>query len=320
MIYYDFPSSDLSSITVAFEQYQKPEEVELHGHRYYEFSLVNRGTCIHRFRGVEVPLIAGDVFLIPPHEEHGYSLDADTSITNCYFFPERIGQLSDYLKTGNSRKAKVPTGLENIEKQWDSLLLTNEDRSDFRFSEQFIPTDNLTKQGVLHLAPTEAAEVDSLLRRIYEEHMDSQYDSEYMKSAILQMILLIFIRAKNNQPQKITKQPEPKKQLIISSLVFLEQHFHRELSVKDMAASASLSESYFRSIFKEVTGLPPLDYLNRLRVIKALEYIQSGGISISEAASKVGISDPNYFTRVFKKVMGYPPKHYIEQSHTNKRN
>ncbi len=309
-IYYDFPSSDTSSIAVAFEQYQNPEEVELHMHHHYEFTLVNRGTCIHKFRGVEVPLIAGDVFLIPPDEEHGYSLDSNSAITNCYFFPERLGQFSEYVKTGTFQQSEIPFGLEDIKNQWDSLLSTITLRSDAILEEPLLVTDNMTKQGVLHLAPAEAMDVESLLVRIHEEHLNLEYDSEYMKSAILQMILVIFKRAKNNQPQRLPKQPERKKQMIIDSLIFLENHYPESLTVSDIAAASSLSESYFRNIFKEVTGLAPLDYLNRIRVIKALEYLQSEDLPISEAAAKVGIIDSNYFTRVFKKVMGYPPRYF----------
>ena len=190
--YMDFPSSDTSSIAVAFERYQKTDPVELHMHRHYEFTLVNRGTIIHRFRGVEVPLIAGDVFLIPPGEEHGYLADPNSAITNCYFFPERLGRFSEYVKDGTFQSSEIPCGLEDVKNQWDNLLSTISLRGGMRAQEPQLITNNLTKQGVLHLAPAEAMDVETLLRRIHEEHISLQYDSEYMKSAILQMILVIF--------------------------------------------------------------------------------------------------------------------------------
>lgn len=316
MIYYDFPSSDSSSIAVQFEQYEKPEEVELHSHRHYEFTLVNRGNCIHRFRGVEVPLIAGDVFLIPPHEEHGYSLDSGSMITNCYFFPERMEQLADYLKTGWYQNPEIPLGLEDVKKHWDGLLLTIDSDHAWQFPQPAAVSDNLTKQGVLHLSPAVAMDVASLLQRIYDEHQDRLYDSEYMKAAILQMILVIFKRANNNQPQRIPQQLEHNKQLIIDSLIYLEENYYKPVTTAEMAAVAAISISYFRSIFKQVTGQAPLEYLNRLRIIKALSYIQSGEVSIAEAAQRVGIPDQNYFSRVFKKMMGYPPKYFMKN--TNK--
>lgn len=308
-IYYDFPASDTSSIAVKFESYSSPTEIEDHMHRHYEFILITRGACIHRFRDVEVPLIAGDVFIVPPHENHGYTVTSKTVISNCYFFPERIGQRSDYVTSGTYQQSAISTGLENVKAQWDNLLLTVSLR-DADADGPALTTDNLSKQGIIHLAPAQAMDVEHLLHRIEQEHINMQYDSEYMKAAILQMILVIFKRARTNMPQRPVAPPEQKKQLILNSLIFLEQNFASALTVKQIADASSLSESYFRTVFKEVTGLTPLDYLNRIRVVKALEYMQGNGLSISDAAAKAGILDVNYFSRLFKKIIGYSPRYF----------
>ncbi|MGI6006689.1 MAG: AraC family transcriptional regulator [Ruminococcus sp.] len=307
--YYDFQASDTSSIAVKFERYDAPAEIEDHMHRHDEFILVVCGACTHRFRGVEVPLIAGDVFIIPPHESHGYTVTSSATIANCYFFPERMGQMAEYVKNGTYQEPAISAGLENVKAQWDNLLATISLRNE-HVSEPLMVTDNLSKQGVLHLAPAEAMDVENLLHRIEQEHSSLKYDSEYMKSAILQMILIIFKRARNNMPQRPPAPPEQKKQLILNSLIFLEENFQKALTVKEIADASSLSESYFRTVFKEVTGLSPLDYLNRMRVVKALEYIQGEGLSISDAAAKAGILDVNYFSRLFKKIIGHSPRYF----------
>lgn len=307
-IYYDFQASDTSSIAVKFEHYDSFTEIEEHMHRHYEFSLITRGSCTHTFRDVEVPLIAGDVFIIPPHENHGYQVNPNSTIVNCYFFPERLGRFTEYVKNGLYQESDIPRSLGEVKFQWDNLLSTVALRGDGQ--EPVFVTDHLSKQGILHLAPAEAMDVESLLQRIEMEHGDLQYDSEYMKSALLQMILVIFKRAKSNAPQKIPSPPEQKKQLILNSLIFVEEHFAEQLTIKEIAQASSLSESYFRTIFKEVTGLAPLDYLNRIRVVKSLEYIQGEGLPISEASLKVGILDTNYFSRLFKKIIGHSPRHF----------
>ena len=77
-----------------------------------------------------------------------------------------------------------------------------------------------------------------------------------------------------------------------------------------MAFRLHLSSSYFRVLFKDVTGLPPVEYLNRLRIVKSLQYLQADDLSIANAAARVGIYDPNYYSRLFKKVMGVPPRYF----------
>ena len=122
------------------------------------------------------------------------------------------------------------------------------------------------------------------------------------------MILVIFRRARNSIPQKLPQQPDPKRQLILNSLIFLEEHYPEPVTVKEMAAASNLSESYFRGVFKEVMGLSPLDYLNRIRISKALEYLQNDQMAITDAAIRVGIPDSNYFTRLFKRITGQTPR------------
>ena len=307
-IYYDFHSSDTSSIAVKFETYDHLTNIEMHMHRHYEFSLIIRGSCTHRYRGVEVPLIAGDVFIIQPHEEHGYQVNPHTIIANCYFFPEKLGRFTEYVRSGLYQESAIPVGLSDVKLQWDSLLVTASLRDPD--DEPLLVTDHLSKQGILHLAPAEALDVETLLKRIENEHIDLQYDSEYMKSALLQMILVIFKRAKTNAPQRIPTPPEHKKQLILNSLIYIEGNYPLQLTVKDIADASSLSESYFRTVFKEVTGLSPLEYLNRIRIIKSIEFIQGEGLSIADAAARVGILDTNYFSRLFKKIIGHSPRYF----------
>ena len=56
--------------------------------------------------------------------------------------------------------------------------------------------------------------------------------------------------------------------------------------------------------------LPPMHYLNDLRIEKAKELISTNTMKLSDVASMVGFSDSLYFSRVFKKTTGIPPKEY----------
>ncbi|MFV0529563.1 MAG: AraC family transcriptional regulator [Lachnospiraceae bacterium] len=309
-VYFDYPSSDVSSISVQYEAYKDVEEVPWHKHKHYEFTLINRGTCIHKFRGVEVPLIAGDLFLIPPDEAHAYVMHPDSALTNCYFSPERIEHLSEFMDKNQLRKQEIPSGVDDVRYQWERLLSSPIYPSIAQNASALTAPDHLSKQGVLHLPPAEAFDVEQLLSRIDTESDELQFETAYMKTAVLQMILIIFRRARNNFPQHTPHQVNRKKQLIINSMTYLERHYQEQITVQEMADASSLSESYFRSIFKHVTGLSPLNYLNRFRIIKSLEFIQEYDLPMSEIASMVGILDSNYFSRLFKKVMGCTPREF----------
>jgi AraC family L-rhamnose operon regulatory protein RhaS len=94
------------------------------------------------------------------------------------------------------------------------------------------------------------------------------------------------------------------------SLEYIENNLNEELDFDAVSKKFNLSPNYFRTLFKEVTGLSPVNYLNRLRIVKSLEYIQTTNCNIAQAAEKVGFYDANYFTRMFKKIIGHPPGYF----------
>ena len=68
--------------------------------------------------------------------------------------------------------------------------------------------------------------------------------------------------------------------------------------------------SHFRKLFKEVSGMPPVKYVNRVRILRSLELLQTTRKSIAEIAAAVGIHDQNYYARLFKKMIGCSPSYY----------
>ncbi|NDL66461.1 helix-turn-helix domain-containing protein [Anaerotalea alkaliphila] len=50
--------------------------------------------------------------------------------------------------------------------------------------------------------------------------------------------------------------------------------------------------------------------MNRVRILRALEYLQTTTLSITDIAAQVGILDANYFSRIFRKIVGSPPSYF----------
>lgn len=90
----------------------------------------------------------------------------------------------------------------------------------------------------------------------------------------------------------------------------IENDLSKDYDFNAIAQKQGISISYFRILFKNNTGLSPLEYLNRVRILRALELLQTTQGSISEVAEQVGIHAPNYFARIFKKLIGYPPSYF----------
>jgi YesN/AraC family two-component response regulator len=59
-------------------------------------------------------------------------------------------------------------------------------------------------------------------------------------------------------------------------------------------------------------GVPPWDYLNRYRVLRAKELLRKTSENIGNVALQVGFKDQAYFSRVFHKLTGLSPQNYRE--------
>ncbi|MGN1007844.1 MAG: helix-turn-helix transcriptional regulator, partial [Butyricicoccus sp.] len=75
-----------------------------------------------------------------------------------------------------------------------------------------------------------------------------------------------------------------------------------------------LSPGHFRRIFKHSVGLSPVEYMNRLRIVKSFAYLQDKDLTIADAGAAVGIHDPNYYSRLFKKTIGYSPRYFKDSA------
>jgi two-component system response regulator YesN len=95
---------------------------------------------------------------------------------------------------------------------------------------------------------------------------------------------------------------------------FIDSHFaNPDLLLKEVAAEANLSPSYFSTLFSQEFGESYKDYITRLRMERAKELLLTTNLKCSEIAYKSGYNDPHYFSHVFRKNIGLPPQKFRQQ-------
>ena len=68
-----------------------------------------------------------------------------------------------------------------------------------------------------------------------------------------------------------------------------------------------MSVSTFHRAFKQTTGESPLQYLKKIRLLKAKGLLVFEGARVEEAAFKVGYVSASQFSREFKSYFNVPP-------------
>lgn len=87
-----------------------------------------------------------------------------------------------------------------------------------------------------------------------------------------------------------------------------------QLCVKQLADRLHLHRSSLARRFEAAVGIPPVNYLIRLRVQNALSMLKQTEKSIAEVAAFCGYNDPNYFARLIRRYTGLSPRGFRHES------
>ncbi|HZT41702.1 MAG TPA: AraC family transcriptional regulator [Chthonomonadaceae bacterium] len=95
---------------------------------------------------------------------------------------------------------------------------------------------------------------------------------------------------------------------------YLLSHYHRPLTLQDIARAVGCSRAHLCRRFHEATGQTPFQCLKALRMEAAKRLLRSE-VPIGRVAEMVGFDDPLYFSRVFSSHIGESPRTYRSRFH-----
>ncbi|MGA3032769.1 MAG: AraC family transcriptional regulator [Terracidiphilus sp.] len=82
------------------------------------------------------------------------------------------------------------------------------------------------------------------------------------------------------------------------------------IQVGQAARICGMSESHFMSVFKRVTGLSFVTYINHYRIERAQVLLATTDRSIADISQRVGFCDQSYFGTIFRRTVGMTPVTY----------
>ncbi|WP_313188124.1 response regulator transcription factor [Lacrimispora sp.] len=105
--------------------------------------------------------------------------------------------------------------------------------------------------------------------------------------------------------------PGPEGNIFVkTAMEYMMDHMSEDVNLGMVAEKVGVSTAYLSTLFTQKLGCGFIDYLNRLRIECAREYMHDGRLKVYEIAYKVGYHDEKYFSKVFKKVTGQSPSAY----------
>ncbi len=79
------------------------------------------------------------------------------------------------------------------------------------------------------------------------------------------------------------------------------------LDVDWLAEQAQMSRTQLNRKLSALTSLSPNRFIQRVRLERAAELLQTGGLNVAQVAYQIGYDSPSYFSKIFQEHFGYPP-------------
>ncbi|WP_095110858.1 AraC family transcriptional regulator [Pseudomonas sp. Irchel 3E20] len=144
--------------------------------------------------------------------------------------------------------------------------------------------------------------VERLLRCLHDP-----LECQVMGSARLRELLFVALRGPQADVLRALVEQQGQFARVAASLSHLHEHYAEPLNVETLARYANMSASTFHEHFKRSTLLSPVQYLKRLRLLKAQQLLVAEGMGVAQAAHRVGYQSTSQFSREYKRYFERNP-------------
>ncbi|MFD1886630.1 helix-turn-helix transcriptional regulator [Paenibacillus wenxiniae] len=137
--------------------------------------------------------------------------------------------------------------------------------------------------------------------------LDQRSMNSMLSELLFAQLLVRIARLWHEHEQSRLSQSE---RYVRHSIEFMRQNYDRSIRMEQIAAAVNVHPGYLHRVFRKHMETTPTDYLNTLRMEKAMMLLGSTDIPIAEIADYVGVSSRQYFHLLFKKHTSQTPADY----------
>lgn len=91
---------------------------------------------------------------------------------------------------------------------------------------------------------------------------------------------------------------------------YIKAHYAEDMSIKELADVACVSQNYFSALFKKETGQNYKAYLTSIRMEEAIKLLRTTDLKTYEIGEKVGYNNVRRFVDAFKQIYNVSPMEY----------
>jgi AraC-like DNA-binding protein len=261
------------------------------------FHVIERGGA-HLQTGNQKPLAlaAGDLVVLMRGQGHSLSDSVRASAPPTPLPPSREGHCS-ILETGGSGPAT-------------EMLCGS-------FSFRSAASRSLTSllPEVVHLRAGDSPEIAATLRALWDEAAEQRLGAQIAITRLTDVLFVQTVRKLVAQSEMVSPSwlaalSDPR---IGTALAKMHESPETPWTVGSLARATGMSRSPFAARFTKLVGVPPLTYLTRLRMQRAMSLLREGREPVSAIADGAGYESAAAFSKRFRRITGASPRAFARQ-------
>lgn len=257
---------------------------DIHRHEFVQIIYVVKGSSGHVLNNNEFTIYKGDIFIMPPYVPHYFLSGGDAEIFEYEFTPEFINEKF------------------SVDYKDNSFM-------DFAYLEPFLVTENKIKPR-LNLSGNVQRDVEDIFNNILLEYEQREKDFELVIKALTLQLLIIVSRQynRNDEADENNYVFMKHRDSLIKTIDFINERYSESISLDDAVRVSLLSKSYFGCLFKHMTHKTFTEYLNGVRISKAIELLKTRhDLKVIDICFMTGYNNVNHFNRIFRAETGCTP-------------
>ncbi len=251
----------------------------MHEQEFYEINIVVKGNGMHYILDNKIATKVGDVFILPPYTPHGYYGEDGFDVYHILLSIEFANKYFSDLH------------------QLPSFYTM--------FSAEPIMRSNTKNPLHLSLSANQFKTINSMLNELLTY---SSWDDPFECSKNSAMVMMIITQLCEIYSYHFAPNtPLSKDEYFMKTISYMHQNYQEKISLDYLVKLSQMSRSSYLNKFKQICKMPPLAYLNKIRLDISENLLLNSNISVAEIAFKIGFYDFSHFTKSFEKEKGVTP-------------
>ena len=249
-----------------------------HWHNYLEIAFVKHGKGIYYVENRTYEMNEGDIVVINNIEPH-------------------------YMEVLPPNNMIMPVIM--FEPQ---LIWTSENLFDYSYMEPFFERSSNFNNRIDSKSQI-GQKIFSLLTEIEEEYINKTVGYKLMIKAKLLHIITYLVRHYQDSSRTSESIISKNRKLEKLKKVFdyISQNYSQKIELNTLAELAYMSPNYFSTFFKQSIGFTPIEYINKMRVSKAIEQLRGTDYTVARIAQDCGFTNLANFNKIFKNITETTP-------------